>query len=83
MKILTLDKNKHKYKIGCGNCGKVIESDSLYVSKGSWAYHLNCFKKFYEANIKIKKGEIASMQEDISRLEPYTKEMICESLEMN
>ena len=83
MRILTLNKNNPKYKIGCGNCGKVIAFDSLYVSNGPYAYHLSCFKKYYEVKIKIKQEEIASMQEDIDKLKSYTKEMICESLEMN
>jgi hypothetical protein len=65
----------------CWICNKGFEKDGLFVKYAHGKYHLSCFKRYGDKLIKRWNMFKNNMQENINKLEPYKKEMICENLE--
>lgn len=65
----------------CWKCNKVIKPDTLFVDYGNGIYHLVCFHAYGQKLLKRWKLFQKNIEEDLNKLKPYNKEMICESLE--
>jgi len=67
----------------CSKCLTSIKNKGLYISYGNYIYHIKCFKEHAKIMITNYAKYKKEAQEHLNKLEPYSKEMICESLEMN
>ena len=72
---------KNTYDQKCWECDKKILNGSLCVKYSYANYHLSCFKRYGNKLLKRWKLFEMNMQEHLNKLEPYQKEMICETLE--
>ena len=84
IKIVKFDRVKDKDKYGvkrCDECGKHFVLGQTIVNNGSWKYHLTCFKKYYTKALELLELDVVETKQILKQLEPYSKEMICESLE--
>ena len=80
-KSFKIELKQDKYIERCWECDKEIKLNTHFAIYGYGNYHLSCFhaygaKLFRRWNLFKK-----NIQEHLNRLEPYQKEMICESLE--
>ena len=77
--LLQTDKNPDRYT-HCWVCSKKITSGNHYIIYGSGKYHLSCFNTYGKKLSKKWESFKKNMDNNIIQLEPYNKEMICESL---
>ena len=82
MKLYINNFPKPKQK-SCFKCVVPIKQDSIYLEYGGSRYHIECFKDHAGTMLKRWNKEKRILQDCLNKLEPCSKEMICESLEMN
>ena len=82
MNIIELGKNEHQLFADeqCMKCKQKFILNKFMVQYGMFRFHLTCFKKYAEDQIKAKEETISGIRRDIECLKPYAKEMICETL---
>ena len=82
MQIIELTKKERQLfdNDKCMKCGQKFILNRFMVHSGLFYFHLTCFKKYSEDKIKGHEIEIEIQRDNIKQLEPYKKEMICESL---
>jgi hypothetical protein len=64
----------------CIKCGEKFILNRYMVQTGLFSFHLTCFKKDSENKIKKHEKNIDIIRNNIGKLKPYQKDMICESL---
>jgi hypothetical protein len=65
----------------CSKCLKEIKNKGIYISYGNYIYHIDCFRTHAKTMIENYAKYKKEAQEHLNKLEPYSKEMICETLE--
>jgi hypothetical protein len=94
MVVNNIEENTRRFrlKIGdrfynqdrCDQCSQIIDKGDIYVDNGASPmknYHFVCFQE--AAKTKLKKWEKykTEVQDNLNKLEPYKKEMICEAMQ--
>jgi hypothetical protein len=82
MEIIKLDKGTKKL-LGheqCHRCREIFILNDFMIRFGFYYFHLTCFKKYSENEIEKHENDIKEIRDSINLLEPYKKEMICETL---
>ena len=64
----------------CMRCHEKFILNRFMVRHGLFYFHLTCFKKYLEDEIKDYQRAIEGNKNDMNELKPYEKEMICETL---
>jgi len=82
MQIIKLDKATHVMLDNerCIKCHTKFTLNNFMVYNEIGCFHLTCFKKHSEKQIEKYEKNIIEIKSDIEELNPYKKEMICETL---
>jgi len=71
-----------KWKTYCDECSKPLIANANFIQDSAYKYHLSCGLKRFKEKLEIDRQDMERLQKKIDILQPYTKEMICESLEV-
>ena len=81
IEIIKLERGNSLLNYNCCMCKHNMALNSHAVAIGSQICHLICYKNIIKRQMNNLDMEKLGLECELAMLEPYKKEMICESLE--